>query len=294
MKNSYFIVVLAHSMHGRLRRIQIPHKVVYAVAGLALIGVITVMGFVASYARMAWKVADYNALRAEFNTLRTRYQKLQHETTQKSQQLASLQLFATEVSVAYGLKDVDGGSHVSADASLVPSYKESLEEYNFLESANFSVFSRKFPRLWQKHTRPTLWPINGRLGSYFGKRLDPLTGVGTFHTGVDIPTPVGTPVRAAGDGIVTRAEWAGNYGRLVAVNHGGGIETLYGHLSRIDVIAGQEIRRGQIIGLSGRSGRVSGPHLHYEVRQGGNPVNPYIFLKKSDRPAKYAKRDLPF
>jgi len=75
---------------------------------------------------------------------------------------------------------------VSADASLVPSYKESLEEYNFLESANFSVFSRKFPRLWQKHTRPTLWPINGRLGSYFGKRLDPLTGVGTFHTGVDI------------------------------------------------------------------------------------------------------------
>jgi murein DD-endopeptidase MepM/ murein hydrolase activator NlpD len=139
-----------------------------------------------------------------------------------------------------------------------------------------------------------LWPINGRLGSYFGKRLDPLTGVGTFHTGVDIPTPVGTPVRAAGDGIVTRAEWAGNYGRLVAVNHGGGIETLYGHLSRIDVIAGQEIRRGQIIGLSGRSGRVSGPHLHHEVRQGGNPVNPYIFLKKSDRPAKYAKRDFPF
>jgi len=103
MKNSDFIVVLAHSMHGRLRRIQIPHKVVYAVAGLALIGVITVMGFVASYARMAWKVADYNALRAEFNTLRSRYQKLQHETTQKSQQLASLQLFATEVSVAYGL-----------------------------------------------------------------------------------------------------------------------------------------------------------------------------------------------
>ena len=294
MKQHYFILVIAHSLHGRLRRIRIPHQVVYAVAALALVGVITVMGFVGSYVRMAWKVADYNSLRAEFNNLRNRYQTLERETSQKNQQLATLQLFATEVSVSYGLKESGGPADITAEASLVPSYQQSLEEYNFLESANFSIFSRRYPRLWQKHTRPTLWPINGRLESYFGERMDPLTGMGAFHPGVDIPAPVGTPVRVAGDGVVIRAEWAGAYGRLVAVDHGGGITTLYGHLSRIDVIAGEEVRRGQIIGLSGQSGRVTGPHLHYEVRQGGNPVNPYIFLKKSDRPAMAMKRDFPF
>jgi len=295
MKQQYFILVLAHSLHGRLRRIHVPHKIVYAVLAFAVVGIITVLGFVGSYVRMAWKVADYNSLRAEFDSLRERYQALQRESSDKNQQLATLQMFATEVSMAYGLNgkfsdQVDAG----AEGPLVPSFKESLEEYDFLKSANFSIFSRKQPRSWQKNTRPTLWPVAGRLNSYFGKRSDPLTGAGDFHPGVDIRVDVGTPVRAAGDGVVTRAGWAGAYGRLVVVNHGGGITTFYGHLSRIEVIPGQAVSRRQIIAKSGRSGRVSGPHLHYEVRQGGNPVNPYSFLKKSARPQNYAKSDLPF
>lgn len=295
MKQDYFIVVLAHSFHGRLRRIHIPHKIVYVILALAMVGGITVSGFVGSYARMAWKVADYNSLRAEFNTLRGRYQTLQRETSHKSDQLATLQLFATEVSLAYGLKQkLEGPADIASEGSLVPSFGETLEEYNFLKSTNFSIFSRKYPRLWQTDTRPTLWPLNGRLSSYFGKRTDPLNGMGTFHPGVDIPAPKGTPVRTAGDGVVIRAQWAGHYGRLIVVDHGSEISTYYGHLSRIDVIAGQEVRRGQLIGVVGRSGRVTGLHLHYEVRQGGNPVNPYIFLKEADRPASVVKRDFPF
>jgi len=295
MNQQYFILVLAHSLHGRLRRIHIPHKIVYAVLAFALVGLITVFGFVGSYVRMAWKVADYNSLRAEFNSLRERYQALQRESSNKNQQLATLQMFATEVSMAYGLNNkLVKPADVADEGSLVPSFKESLEEYDFLKSANFSIFSRKQPRSWQKNTRPTLWPVAGRLSSYFGKRSDPLTGAGDFHPGVDIRVDVGTPVHAAGDGVVTRAGWAGAYGRLVVINHGGGITTFYGHLSRIEVIPGQAVRRGQIIAKSGRSGRVSGPHLHYEVRQGGNPVNPYSFLKKSALPQNYAKSDLPF
>ncbi len=295
MKQQYFILVLAHSLHGRLRRVHVPHKVVYAVLAFALVGLITITGFVGSYVRMALKVADYNALRREFQTLQERYQSLQRESTQRNEQLASLKLFATEVSLAYGIKQsLEGPEDISAEGTLLPTYRETLEQYNFLKSANFSVFSRKGSMLLQQANPPTLWPINGRFTSYFGKRSDPMTGFSSFHPGVDLDAEKGAPVRVSGDGVVVRAEWSGAYGRLIVVNHGGGITTCYGHLDRMEVIAGQHVRGGQVIGRVGNSGRTTGYHLHYEVRQGGNPVNPYMFLRRSARTMGEVARDMPF
>ncbi len=295
-RQPYFIVVVAHSVHGRLRRVHIPQHYVHAVLVLAFIGVLTVLGFIGTYVRMVWKVADYNSLRAQIELLRERYQALAREAEQKEEQLASLQLFAREISLTYGVRQdaLDASGDVLSDPSLVPTFHETLEEYNFLKSAKFSVFSRRNPPPWHTNTLPTLWPVAGRLTSYFGKRTDPFTGEGAFHTGVDIPAPEGTPVRAAGDGVVVVAEWVGRYGRLVVINHGSGISTYYGHLSRVDVIPGQEVRQGEIIGTVGRTGRATSPHLHYEVRQGGSPVNPYIFLRRANRLPRLARRDLPF
>ena len=127
MKQSYFIVVLAHSLHGRLRRIQIPQRMIYVVVGLAMVGCFSVFGFVSSYARMAWKVANYNALRQEIETLRSRYAKLQRASNEKSDQLAELQLFASEVSMAYGLKEkLEGPEEISHEGRLLPTIPESL------------------------------------------------------------------------------------------------------------------------------------------------------------------------
>jgi len=118
MKQEYFVVVVAHSLRGRLRRIHIPHQAVYAILGLALLGCFSVFGFVASYARMAWKVANYNALRREADTLRTRYQNLQKVVNQTDQQLASLEIYAQEVSIAYGIKQkLEGPRTFPAKAS---------------------------------------------------------------------------------------------------------------------------------------------------------------------------------
>src|ERR1035438_10615529 len=100
MQQNYFILVLAHSLRGKLRRVRVPLKVVYAVMALALLGCISIFGFISSYARMAWKVANYNALRSEVEALRVRYQRLQKVTNQTNQQMASLEMFANEVSVA--------------------------------------------------------------------------------------------------------------------------------------------------------------------------------------------------
>jgi murein DD-endopeptidase MepM/ murein hydrolase activator NlpD len=284
MNQPYFIVVLAHSLHGRIRRFHIDQKVVFAVVALALVGCFSLFGFVSSYLRMAWKVANYNSLRQETEGLKARYQKLLTEANQTTDQLAHLQLFASEISVAYGIR---GGDPVAArtmqrGAELIPTYRESLQEYNMLKVANFAGTSRlSYARRWLLNNTPSLWPVQGRLTSYFGERMDPLNGFSAFHAGVDISVARGSPVLVAADGIVQEAEFNGSYGRLVVVDHGGGLVSYYAHLSRVDVIAGQEVRRGQVIGASGASGRATAPHLHYEVRRNGNPMNPYHYLSRS-------------
>ena len=131
---------------------------------------------------------------------------------------------------------------------------------------------------------PSVQPISNfkLLTSNFGIRSDPFRGTAAFHPGVDIPCGIGTAVYATADGTVDRAERAGGYGNLVELDHGRGIQTRYGHLSKILVTAGQKVKRGQLIAMSGSTGRSTGPHLHYEVRIDGRAVNPVPFLQTAD------------
>jgi murein DD-endopeptidase MepM/ murein hydrolase activator NlpD len=292
----YFVVVLAHSLHGRLRRIHIPHKVIYAGFVLSIVSCVAMLGFLSSYLRMSWKVAHYNSLRQEVDSLRAKYQELKRVTDQKNEQLATLENFAGEVSVAYGLNRKPGTStDIASSSALAPTFRESLNNYNFLQNSTISAMYHNYPKQWQTHVRPSLWPVEGRLMSGFGGRTDPFSGEGAIHTGVDLQASMGTLVRVAADGIVVHADWEGGYGRLIIVDHGNGVQTYYGHLSRYDVVPGQEVRRGDVIGRSGASGSVTSPHLHYEVRMGGTPVNPYPYLARSGlASAVSTPKDLPF
>ncbi len=130
---------------------------------------------------------------------------------------------------------------------------------------------------------PSFQPV-ARLSftSNFGVRSDPFRGTAAMHAGVDIPGPVGTPVYATADGIISRAERAGGYGNLVEVNHGKGIATRYGHLSKILVRDHDRVKRGQLIALMGSTGRSTGSHLHYEVRIDGAAVNPAPYLQAGE------------
>jgi murein DD-endopeptidase MepM/ murein hydrolase activator NlpD len=295
MKQHYFVLVLAHSLHGRLRRIHIPHQALYLVLALSLFGSVSLFGMVSSYLRMTWKVSNYNTLRGEVDTLRTKYHELQRDNDQKQEQLASLQIMASEVSMALGLKrKLEGAGDIADEGPLVPSYRESIEEYNFLKSASFSRVHHEYARAWQKNVVPSMWPVNGRLLSRFGDRQDPFSGEGAFHTGVDISAPMGTAVRVAADGVVYHAEYVGGgYGKLIVVDHGNGMRTYYAHLSRFDVLPGQEVRRGEIIAYSGATGRATSPHLHFEIRMGGSAVNPHPYLTRSALMIP-VRPDLPF
>ena len=124
-------------------------------------------------------------------------------------------------------------------------------------------------------TFPLGFPLSGaRMSSGFGMRGHPILGGHRMHSGVDLAAATGTPVRATSSGVVSKAEWFGSYGLFVAVNHGGGLQTRYGHMSRLNVVEGQSVRKGEIIGFVGSTGRSTGPHLHYEVRLNGSAVNP--------------------
>jgi murein DD-endopeptidase MepM/ murein hydrolase activator NlpD len=295
LNQPYFIVVLAHSLHGRLRRIHVPYGFVYVVLALALFGGVSLFGLVSSYLRMTWKVANYNSLRTEVETLRARYHRLEQESRQKGVQLASLQSLASEVSVAFGIqRSLEGPADISGEGRLLPTLKETLDEYNFLRTANLSRYARRANPLFQSNMVPAIWPVDGRLMSHFGHRSDPFSGDGAFHTGVDISAANGTPVKASADGVVLSAEWAGAYGRLIILDHGNGIQTWYAHLSRFEVVPGQWVRRGETVAQSGATGRVTSAHLHYEVRRGGTAINPHPYLKATLAQATVPRREYGF
>lgn len=119
-----------------------------------------------------------------------------------------------------------------------------------------------------------LKPLRGKYTSGFGIRRDPFTGLKGYHTGIDIAQPVGAPVRASKDGVVKFAGWSGGYGLCVFIKHQFGYETVYAHLSSINVKEGQKVKAGQLIGKVGNTGRSTGSHLHFEVRKFGKPLNP--------------------
>jgi murein DD-endopeptidase MepM/ murein hydrolase activator NlpD len=127
---------------------------------------------------------------------------------------------------------------------------------------------------------PSRMPLDGAaLTSSFGMRTHPVLGGRRAHKGIDLSSPTGTPIYATADGVVTRADWFSSYGLFISLDHGAALETRYGHLSRLNVAEGQEVKKGDLIGYVGSTGRSTGPHLHYEVRIAGMAVNPVPYMQ---------------
>jgi len=265
-----------------------------------LVGGLTVVVGVGAYSRMLWKVGNYNALQREQESLKRQYQKLQETVSGTNQRLSTLQSLATEVAMTYGFMRVRNTPFgpeavgVIAHGSEGPTgnsvgdqdYRHALAQLDYLKKnptavalATEGLRLMPQPGLGDAAFTPSLWPVRGHISGSFGERLDPFSGEGAFHTGVDISSEYGAEVRAAADGVVVSVDTYTGYGRLIVVDHGFGISTWYGHLSGFNTRPGVRIKRGQPIGYVGVSGRVTGPHVHYEVRINGAPVNPWRYLR---------------
>ncbi len=137
---------------------------------------------------------------------------------------------------------------------------------------------------------PSIMPLrNSKLTSGYGMRNHPVLRKRRKHNGIDLAAPTGTPVYATADGMITRANWFSSYGLYISIEHGADLETRYAHLSRIAVAGGQRVRKGDLIGYVGSTGRSTGPHLHYEVRVDGVAVNPIPYMKETQAQVAYAK-----
>jgi murein DD-endopeptidase MepM/ murein hydrolase activator NlpD len=139
---------------------------------------------------------------------------------------------------------------------------------------------------------PAIQPVSNknltRIASGFGGRIDPVYKVGKFHAGLDFAAPQGTPIYATADGVIKEADYnASGYGNHVVINHGYGYQTLYGHMYRIKARVGQTVKRGEVIGYVGSTGKSTGPHCHYEVHRSGTPVNPIYYFYNDLTPAQY-------
>ncbi|MEO8086038.1 MAG: M23 family metallopeptidase [Bacteroidota bacterium] len=172
---------------------------------------------------------------------------------------------------------------------------DKLSKQLYIQSKSFDeVFNLVKNKSQMLAAIPAIQPIANKdlkyIASGFGWRIHPIYKTEKMHSGMDFTAPVGTPIHATGNGTVSKIEYDGRgYGNNVIINHGWGFESLYGHMSKIAVRPGQKISRGDLIGYVGSTGASTGPHLHYEVRKGGNPVNPANFYYNDLTPEEYEK-----
>jgi len=306
LRKRYYILFVARDEDGRIRKIPLPLHYAYGFVAAALVGAFTIVGLAGSYTRMLLKTESYNQIRQDREALRKNYKQLEQIAHDRNVQVASLGALANEVTALYGLRQNKLAANkpeaaVSAATELTSAslgltddvdtqqVKLTVDQFYILRAqamdgrvsrALESGLSPSFTGDWTELAdAPSLWPVEGRVGSSFGQRMDPFNGEGAFHEGIDLEAPLGTPVRAAGDGEVTVAGMNAGYGREIMIDHGHDVLTLYGHLSAMAVAVGQHVIRGQVIGFVGQSGRATGPHLHYEVRVHNVAVNPHKYLR---------------
>jgi murein DD-endopeptidase MepM/ murein hydrolase activator NlpD len=217
-------------------------------------------------------MAENDRLRAAAATM---HQRLDGITKQMSDFEARTRRLAIVAGLADSVRSGMGGPQMG-------SQPETLASESALLSSRLTLLEGQFSRRSALiASTPTVWPVHGVVNSGFGARSDPINGLPAIHEGVDISTARSEPVLATADGIVLRSGWAGEYGKAIAILHGDRYETLYGHLEQTLVTEGQQVHRGDRVGLVGSTGRSTGPHLHYEVHVDGRPVNPLEYILES-------------
>jgi murein DD-endopeptidase MepM/ murein hydrolase activator NlpD len=248
-------------------------------------------------------LAEIASLRSAATTLSVENANYKDATGELATQVMSLQGVIEELSVRANLDPASaramqklpavikdramGGEQASARRSAMVAASLASPEAMFsplrdalerLELGLRSVRSDVERRQALAAATPSIWPAIGWLSSAFGDRPDPFSGSRGLHPAIDISADKGSPVVATADGVVESTGWKGNYGNLLVVDHGFGIKTKYGHLQSFAVKPGARVRRGDLIGHVGATGRATGPHLHYEILANGQLIDPFGFL----------------
>lgn len=309
--DDHFTLMIVPDAHAEVRRLQVKKKGVYLALMASMFGVSVLLAALVHYSFLLGQTFEAEALRADNERLRGQVTTLARRVDQVDQHLADVRRFDEKLRSMTDLRDEGRelamgplrprpGSHQAnlgaSDPFAVPvdetdpvtreitrAVLDSRLDGLTREAGRQAASLGELVDLFQQRdallpSTPTVWPAKGWITSTFGPREDPFTGERIMHLGIDLAAPEGTQVRAPAAGTVVFAGDRGAYGNSVAIDHGRGIVTHYAHLSRLLVAVGDEVKRGQHIGSVGNTGRSTGPHLHYEVRANGVPVNPRRFI----------------
>jgi murein DD-endopeptidase MepM/ murein hydrolase activator NlpD len=304
-----YTIVLADRQTGAVRRLTIRLRP-FAIAFGAILAFPVILGLGLRLSA----TAEVNLLRASNSTLQQENSSYRAATAALTAQIESLQSAINDLGIRSTLdpvsarameklpsairKRAEGGTSV-AGANAMPTPDLNLASASSLDQT-FTMLRNILGKL-ESHLHiversvekreslmnatPSIWPVHGWLSAGYGMRSDPFNGLRDFHPGLDISADRGTPILATAAGRVELAAPSGDYGNLVVVSHGYGIVTRYGHLSKFAVWPGREVKRGDVLGYVGASGRATGPHLHYEVLANGRLMNPLQLLTgKSPKP----------
>ncbi len=275
----FYTFIIAPSANAQFRRINLHYNVIYCILGLALIGLISVAGGIYSAAKYTYLAARYKMTQMENRQLREENLERALNDDRRASKLAMIETTSRKLAEVSGVshpgdlnKNIGtggpGGDLRELDQATAQLERELNQIKEIVDSRQFKLAST-----------PSAWPVRGYVSDGFGSRSNPFGGGGyESHPGVDIATTFGTAIEATADGVVVVASVQGGYGNCVVIDHGYGVTTRYGHMSRIDVEVGERVHRGKQIGAVGSTGRSTGPHCHYEVRLHDRPVNPLNYL----------------
>jgi len=289
MANDFYTLIIVPHARARFRRLHVSVRLTKWVAGLGAAAAVIVAGILVHYTWISAEVYELRRLRVENRSLRAKTDEYEQSAGRLRAKIDTLQNMVTKLGVMAGIEKtlpderVGGVGGAIGSESTAPSLDPvALHDMD----RNVSTLTERSARLEEFYrdqsvllaSTPSIWPVRGYLSATFGNRIDPFTGQRDFHTGLDISAPVGTKVQAPADGVIVSCGQKGGYGNSIIVDHGYGVVTRYGHLSGFNVKPGQRVKRGEVIGFVGDTGRSTAPHLHYEVWVRDQAQNPIHFI----------------
>ena len=286
MDKRYSTIIFVPHARAKFRKLKVSHRLLFSLISIITSSLCLSTFFSVQYFTSLSQTHELSKLRRENRELQGANEQFSKSVESLRGQLRTVEDRTRKLAIIAGITTLDeasqGGSGGLRTDNAVNPYRDDVDKMSFRShrlQKDLALLEQKFvaqSRLLS--STPSIAPVRGILTDGFGGRSDPFTGEAGQHNAVDISSAVGQPVRSPADGIVIKAEWANGYGNVIFISHGYGYSTRYGHLSSFAVRPGSRIKRGDVIGYVGSTGRSTGPHLHYEVRVNNNPVNPLEYI----------------
>ena len=286
MDKRYSTIIFVPHARAKFRKMKVSHRLLFSIVSLVTSSLCLSTFFSVQYFTSLSQTHELSKLQTENRDLQAANEQFSKSVESLRTQLRTVEDRTRKLAIIAGISTLDetsqggvGGLRQSDDGNP---YRDDVDKMSFRShrvERDLSVLEQKFVAQAQLlSSTPSIAPVRGILTDGFGGRSDPFTGEPGTHNAIDISSALGQAVRAPADGIVVKSEWANGYGNVVYLSHGYGYSTRYGHLSSFAVRPGARVKRGDVIGYVGSTGRSTGPHLHYEVRLNNNPVNPLEYI----------------